>query len=142
VKTTDFDIEPHLGASDAEPSLGEIIFRYYQPHLGTKQAVAQTDRYIAALVAAPSEPVRPVAYLHSHPKHFDEIDRSTLTTGDKEAGWSSTPLYKAPQTSEDAKKIVADLMERMDWMGTGSIASGDSDRVEFEQRITAAGLKP
>jgi hypothetical protein len=137
----DFEIEPDLGAADPEPSLGEVVFWHYQRHLGTTAAVAMTESYIAALVGSVATTARAVAYLHSHPDHPDEIDKTTLTAGDKAAGWSQKPLYAVPPAGDAVKKIVDDLMERMDWMGTGSIASGDSDRKQFEQRIKAAGLE-
>jgi hypothetical protein len=42
-----FDKEPHFdGITTAEPSLREILFRYYQPHFGTTQAVQMTEQYI------------------------------------------------------------------------------------------------
>lgn len=34
--------------------------------------------------------------------------------------------------------IVDELMETMDWVGTGTIKSGEMERREFEQRIAKA----
>lgn len=35
----------------------------------------------------------PVAYLHQHPEHPDEIDTAQLLPDDKYYGWTETPLY-------------------------------------------------
>lgn len=35
----------------------------------------------------------PVAYLHQHPEHPDEIDTTRLLPDDKYYGWTETPLY-------------------------------------------------
>lgn len=46
-------IEPQFPEyTSPEPSLGEIVFRYYQPHFGTTEAVELTDRYFVKLAEA------------------------------------------------------------------------------------------
>ena len=41
-----------------------------------------------------------VAFRYSHPDHPDEFDTIFFTAGDKEAGWTCTPLYAAAPGDE------------------------------------------
>lgn len=47
------DRRPDLGATSPEPSLFDIVFQYYQPNFGTKEASIMTDAYFAALMDDP-----------------------------------------------------------------------------------------
>lgn len=47
-----WDYEPNIGASTAEPSIREIIFKYYMAHFSRDEALALTDKYLGAFEAA------------------------------------------------------------------------------------------
>ncbi|NNM75010.1 hypothetical protein [Enterovirga aerilata] len=44
-----FDVEPDLGAATLEPSLRQIIYKYYEPHFGPSEAETLMHRYVDAL---------------------------------------------------------------------------------------------
>lgn len=46
---------PNIGASTAEPSLLEILVKYYTPHFSANEAKRLAGLYISALVSAPAD---------------------------------------------------------------------------------------
>lgn len=45
-KVSQFDFEPDLGASTPEPSIREIIYRYYRPYFDENTSKKYTDQYL------------------------------------------------------------------------------------------------
>lgn len=63
--------------------------------------------------------------------HYIDSDTDTAWLGFC-AGWDA-----AKTRTDAALEIIQDLMSGYDWVGTGDTASGELERKEFEDRITA-----